>query len=81
MEPVSEPSLALARLLLERGNGTNLYALSAAATDLAAFRIEYRDALTAGAWISLGVFSVTGGVTTVVDTNTIPRRFYRAVSP
>jgi len=28
-----------------------------------------------------GIFTVTGGVTTVVDTNTVPTRFYQAVSP
>ena len=80
-EQIPEPSLGLARALMERGNGTNVCALPVAAADLVTFRIVYRDSLTAGTWTSLGVFSVTGGVTTVVDTNTIPRRFYRAVSP
>ncbi len=81
---VPEPStgvltaLGLSALAL---NGTNVIHFRIAVTNLASFRVVYRDSLTNAAWSSLGTYGVTGTVTVVPDTNTVPMRFYRAVNP
>lgn len=79
---IPEPNSALL-LALGAGalDGTNIIRLQIAVTNLASFRLECRDSLTNAAWASLGTFAATGAVTEVSDTNTVPTRFYRVVSP
>jgi len=62
-------------------DGTNIIRLQIAVTNLSSFRLECRDSLTNTTWASLGTFAATGAVTEVSDTNTVPTRFYRVVSP
>jgi hypothetical protein len=62
-------------------DGTNIIRLQIAVTNLSSFRLECRDSLTNTVWASLGTFAATGAVTEVSDTNTVPTRFYRVVSP
>lgn len=79
---IPEPSSALL-LALGAGalDGTNIIRLQIAVTNLSSFRLECRDSLTNTVWASLGTFAATGAVTEVSDTNTVPTRFYRVVSP
>ena len=62
-------------------NGTNVIHFQIAVTNLTSFRVEYRENLTNTAWSNLGTYSATGAITVVTDTNTVPLRFYRVVSP
>jgi len=80
-EPSTGVLTALGLSALALTNGTNVVHFRIAVTNLASFRLECRDSLTNAAWTSLGIFSATGAVTVVTDTNTVPTRFYRAVSP
>ena len=63
------------------GGGTNRVELSATVSYALSFRIEYKNALTNAAWEALGSYSRTGAVTVVIDTNTVPQRFYRMSAP
>jgi hypothetical protein len=74
-------NLPVSACALSRDAQTNFFQIAVSASGRTAFRIEHSEALTNAAWASLGPYSVTGAVTTVVDTNTAPARFYRAVSP
>lgn len=82
---IPEPStgvlttLGIAALALP--SGANVVHFRIGVTNLSTFRVEYRNSLTNTAWSNLGTFSATGAVTEVADTNTVPMRFYRAVSP
>ncbi len=80
-EPSSLTLLGVGAAALALPNGTNVIRFRIAVTNLSSFRLECRDSLTNAAWTSLGTFSATGAVTEVSDTNTVPMRFYRAVSP
>lgn len=80
-EPSSLTLLGVGAAALALPNGTNVIHFRIAVTNLSSFRLECRDSLTNAAWTSLGTFSATGAVTEVSDTNTVPARFYRAVSP
>jgi hypothetical protein len=63
------------------GGGTNQVTLSVAVSNAISFSIEYKTTLTNATWESLGNYRKTGEVTVITDTNHVPQRFYRAVTP
>ena len=63
------------------GGGTNQVTFSVAVSNAVSFSIKYKNSLTNATWQSLGTYSKTGAVTVVSDTNNVPQRFYRVVTP
>ncbi len=70
-------ALAVATL----GGGTNQVTFSFAVSNAATFSVTYKNLLTNATWESLGTYSKTGAVTVITDTNSVPQRFYRVVTP
>lgn len=64
---------------------TNIITFSVATdtTDRWHLSIQYRDSLTNGTWHFMNQYFIPafGAVVSVTDTNTVPQRFYRVVSP
>jgi len=63
------------------GGGTNQLTLSVVVSNAATFSVTYKNSLTNAAWESLGTYSKTGAVTVITDTNSVPQRFYKVVTP
>ncbi len=80
---ISEPaSCALAALnMAALGGRTNKLTLSVAVSNAVTFSVTYKNSLTNATWESLGTYNKTGVVTVVSDTNSVPQRFYRVVTP
>jgi len=73
---------ALAALnMASLGGGTNQVTFSVAVSNAVTFSVTYKNSLTNATWESLGTYSKTGAVTVVTDTNNVPQRFYRVVTP
>jgi hypothetical protein len=60
---------------------TNLVTFSVDTVGRRQFRVQDTDSLFTTNWCDLLVCASTGAVTRVTDTNTVPTRFYRVVSP
>lgn len=80
---VPEPSTSALKALgvTSLGGGTNQLTLSVIVSNAATFSVTYKDSLTNSIWESLGTYSKTGAVTVITDTNNVPQRFYRVVTP
>ena len=80
---ISEPSTsALTTLgIAALGGGTNQVTFSVAVSNAVSFSVTYKNSLTNVTWESLGSYSKTGAVTVITDTNSVPQRFYRVVTP
>ena len=60
---------------------TNVVRLAAETAGRRQFRVQFADAPGVTNWADLRVCASTGAVTEVWETNTVPTRFYRVVSP
>lgn len=78
-EPSTSALLALGLSAVE--GGTNNIKLAVAVSNAATFSITYKNSLTNATWESLGTYSKTSAVTVITDTNNVPQRFYRVVTP